>query len=92
MYCRSGGYKISALHVERLLLAHPDIKDIAVVGIDDKVYGQKVAAVIVQDDANSSDPITEAKVIGFFHIDFTSFFQCFKKHTLHNNTHICLLL
>ena len=93
MYCRSGGYKISALHVERLLLAHPDIKDIAVVGIDDKVYGQKVAAVIVQDGAtSSSDPISAAKVIIFFHIDFTSFFQCFKKHTLHNNTHICLLL
>ena len=62
-YCiyRSGGYKISALHVERLLLAHPDIKDIAVVGIDDKVYGQKVAAIIVQNGKNS-DPITEAKV------------------------------
>lgn len=29
---KSGGYKISALHVERHLLSHPDITDVAVVG------------------------------------------------------------
>ena len=44
---RSGGYKISALHVERLLLAHPDIKDIAIVGIDDPTWGQVLGAVVV---------------------------------------------
>jgi len=44
---KSGGYKISALHVERLLLSHPDISDLAVVGLEDPVWGQKVAAVIV---------------------------------------------
>ena len=42
-----GGYKISALHVERLLLSHPDISDLAVLGLEDPVWGQKVAAVIV---------------------------------------------
>ena len=57
---RSGGYKISALHVERLLLAHPDIKEIAVVGVTDEVYGQKVSAIIVQE--NETDPINENKV------------------------------
>lgn len=46
MNFRSGGYKISALHVERLLLDHPSIGDVAVLGIEDPVYGQKVAAVI----------------------------------------------
>jgi len=30
---KSGGYKISALDVERHLLAHDDISDIAVIGI-----------------------------------------------------------
>ena len=44
---KSGGYKISALHVERLLLGHPDISDVAVLGLEDPVWGQKVAAVIV---------------------------------------------
>ena len=58
--CRSGGYKISALHVERLLLAHPDIKEIAIVGISDDVYGQKIGAIIVQD--TKKETINEAKV------------------------------
>jgi len=35
------------LHVERLLLAHPEIKDIAIVGIDDPTWGQVLGAVIV---------------------------------------------
>ena len=57
---RSGGYKISALHVERLLLAHPDIKEIAIVGISDDVYGQKIGAIIVQD--TKKEAINEARV------------------------------
>jgi malonyl-CoA/methylmalonyl-CoA synthetase len=44
---KSAGYKISALDIERHLLAHPSISDCAVVGLDDAMYGQKVAAVVV---------------------------------------------
>lgn len=44
---KSGGYKISALDIERHLLAHKDIREVAVVGLPDVVWGQKVAAVIV---------------------------------------------
>lgn len=33
--------------MERLLLEHPSIEDIAVVGVEDPVYGQKVGAVVV---------------------------------------------
>ena len=33
--------------MERLLLSHPDISDLAVLGLEDPVWGQKVAAVIV---------------------------------------------
>ena len=55
-----GGYKISALHVERLLLSHPEIADVAVVGIEDPVWGQKVAAVIVPSSPDSI--ITVSKV------------------------------
>ncbi|XP_060924909.1 malonate--CoA ligase ACSF3, mitochondrial [Limanda limanda] len=43
---KSGGYKISALEVERHLLAHPAIMDVAVVGAPDAVWGQKVTAVV----------------------------------------------
>ncbi|XP_028813047.1 acyl-CoA synthetase family member 3, mitochondrial isoform X2 [Denticeps clupeoides] len=43
---KSGGYKISALDVERHLLAHPDIIDVAVIGVKDPTWGQKVVAVV----------------------------------------------
>ncbi|XP_053173458.1 malonate--CoA ligase ACSF3, mitochondrial isoform X2 [Scomber japonicus] len=43
---KSGGYKISALEVERHLLSHPDITDVAVIGAPDATWGQKVTAVV----------------------------------------------
>lgn len=45
---KSGGHKISALQVETELLSHPEILDCAIVGLDDPVWGQRVAAVLVQ--------------------------------------------
>lgn len=49
---KSGGYKISALDVERHLLAHPDIQDCVVVGLPDITWGEKVAcAVALRDSA-----------------------------------------
>ncbi|XP_033897562.3 malonate--CoA ligase ACSF3, mitochondrial isoform X3 [Acipenser ruthenus] len=43
---KSGGYKISALEVERYLLAHPHISDVAVIGAPDATWGQRVTAVV----------------------------------------------
>ncbi len=43
---KSGGYKISALDVERELLAHPEIENVAVLGLPDAEFGQRVAAVV----------------------------------------------
>lgn len=44
---KTGGFKVSALEIEAILLTHPNIKDAAVVGIDDITWGQKIAAVCV---------------------------------------------
>ncbi|GAB1598032.1 acyl-CoA synthetase family member 3, mitochondrial-like [Argonauta hians] len=44
---KSGGYKISALYVERHLLSHPQITDCAVIGLPDITWGQRIAAVLV---------------------------------------------
>ncbi|CAG8603103.1 7035_t:CDS:10 [Acaulospora morrowiae] len=41
---KSGAYKISALEVEYELLSHPNILEVAVIGIEDHEWGQKVAA------------------------------------------------
>ena len=43
---KSGGYKLSALEIENKLLAHPDIAEVAVVGIKDRTWGEAVAAVV----------------------------------------------
>lgn len=43
---KSGGYKISALDVERELLSLNVINEAVVVGLDDEEWGQRVAAVV----------------------------------------------
>lgn len=44
---KSGGYKISALEIESILLQHPAIKECAVLGKPDETWGEKVTAVCV---------------------------------------------
>lgn len=43
---KSGGYKISALDIEREILDLPYIGEVMVVGVDDEEYGQRVAAAV----------------------------------------------
>ena len=43
----------SALEIESVLLTHPDIKEVAVMGIDDEVYGEAVAALAALEDGAS---------------------------------------
>ncbi|KAK9553731.1 hypothetical protein V6Z79_007130 [Aspergillus fumigatus] len=45
---KSGGYKISALEVERKMLGLDTIEEVAVVGLADEEWGQRVAAVVKQ--------------------------------------------
>ncbi|GKZ33838.1 acyl-CoA synthetase member 3, mitochondrial [Aspergillus brasiliensis] len=45
---KSGGYKISALEVERKMLGLDAIQEVAVVGLADEEWGQRVAAVVKQ--------------------------------------------
>ena len=48
---QTGGEKVSALEIERELLSAPlGIHDVAVVGLPDLEWGQRVAAVVVLDD------------------------------------------
>ena len=46
-FIKSGGYKLSALEIEGKLLAHPAIAEVAVLGIEDRTWGEAVAAVVV---------------------------------------------
>lgn len=44
---KSGGEKISALEIEEIYRAHPDVADVAVVGLEDPEWGQRVGAAVV---------------------------------------------
>jgi malonyl-CoA/methylmalonyl-CoA synthetase len=44
---KTGGYKVSALEIEEVLLGHPRIAECAVIGIEDPEWGERVAAAVV---------------------------------------------
>ena len=52
---KSGGYKLSALEIEDVLLAHPDITECAVVGVEDSTWGEAVAAAVVLKQGTTLD-------------------------------------
>jgi malonyl-CoA/methylmalonyl-CoA synthetase len=52
---KSGGYKISALEIEEVLRTHPQIKDCAVVGLENEEWGELVAAALVTHNNNNVD-------------------------------------
>jgi acyl-CoA synthetase (AMP-forming)/AMP-acid ligase II len=51
---KSGGFKISAREIEDVLRRHPAVKDAAVVGVPDHVWGQRIAAALVLKDAEQA--------------------------------------
>jgi malonyl-CoA/methylmalonyl-CoA synthetase len=52
---KSGGEKVSALEIEEVYRTHPDVADVAVVGLPDEEWGQRVAAAVVlrRDDGDA---------------------------------------
>lgn len=44
---KSGGYKISAREIEEVLREHPEVSDVAVVGLEDETWGQRIVAAVV---------------------------------------------
>lgn len=44
---KSGGYKLSALEIEGVLLTHEDIAEVAVIGVADDTWGEAVTAIVV---------------------------------------------
>lgn len=52
---KSGGYKISALDIEREILGLDYVSEVMVVGVEDEEYGQRVAATIsLKTDQNTT--------------------------------------
>jgi malonyl-CoA/methylmalonyl-CoA synthetase len=45
---KSGGYKLSALEIEEVLREHPSVAEVAVVGVPDEAWGDRVVACVVR--------------------------------------------
>jgi malonyl-CoA/methylmalonyl-CoA synthetase len=45
---KSGGYKLSALEIEEVLRDHPAVAEVAVVGVTDEAWGERVVACVVR--------------------------------------------
>lgn len=52
-----GGLKVFPAEVERVILELPDVKEVAVVGVPDQVFGEQVIAYVVLDSENSSPSV-----------------------------------
>ncbi|KAH9826778.1 AMP-binding enzyme C-terminal domain [Teratosphaeria destructans] len=55
---KSGGYKISALDIEREILALDYVAEVMVVGVPDEEFGERVAAaVVLKDGGDAQEPM-----------------------------------
>ena len=64
----TGGENVYPSEVENVLAAHPDVKDVAVIGTPDPKWGERVeAAVVLRGGATTTDgaAISEADLIGW---------------------------
>lgn len=53
-----GGENISAKEIEDLLLSHPSIDDVAVIGLPDEVMGERVCAVVIGTEMTTLKQLT----------------------------------
>ncbi|XP_052860086.1 malonate--CoA ligase ACSF3, mitochondrial [Anopheles cruzii] len=60
---KSGGFKLSALEIETALHEHPDTGDVAVLGLPDDTWGQRVVAVISLRDQVARETFSIPKLL-----------------------------
>ena len=68
---KSGGYKLSALEIEAVLLTHPAIAEVAVLGLPDPTWGEVVTAFVVTrpGDGTTTEPtLTEVQAFARAHL------------------------
>jgi long-chain acyl-CoA synthetase len=59
-----GGYNVYPREVEEVLLRHPAVGQVAVIGVADDVYGEEIAAVVVRSpDVASDDAAVAADIV-----------------------------
>ncbi|MCL2776587.1 MAG: acyl-CoA synthetase [Polyangiaceae bacterium] len=63
---KSGGYKLSALEIEEVLREHACVLEVAVVGVPDEAWGDRVVACVVLRCADSERPACDAQALRAF--------------------------
>ena len=58
----SGGENVSSIEVEDAIFQHPDVTEVAVIGIPDEKWGELVTALVV---TTSGSSVTEADIVAF---------------------------
>ena len=61
----SGGVNIYPQEAENLLVTHPKVSDVAVIGVPNDDFGEEVKAVVQPHDMRSAGPALEAELIAF---------------------------
>jgi acyl-CoA synthetase (AMP-forming)/AMP-acid ligase II len=58
----SGGENVSSIEVEDAVFSHPDVAEVAVIGVPDEKWGEKVLALVVKSPGSS---LTESDLIAY---------------------------
>jgi malonyl-CoA/methylmalonyl-CoA synthetase len=63
---KSGGYKISALEIEAAIREHEEVEEVAVVGLPDEEWGDRVVAAIVPREGPRQGRLLDPEVLRAF--------------------------
>jgi fatty-acyl-CoA synthase len=71
----TGGENVSSIEVEDAVMSHPEVREVAVIGIPDEKWGELVTALVVRDESSA---LTERDLIAHCRISLAGF-KCPKK-------------
>jgi acyl-CoA synthetase (AMP-forming)/AMP-acid ligase II len=58
----TGGENVSSIEVEDVIFSHPDVSEVAVIGVPDEKWGETIKALVVRSDGSS---LTEQELIDY---------------------------